>query len=269
MITTDRRGLSAQVYQDFCYWILDDLAERKTDSGENLERGRRRVQTINGRSRPVYLLGKHICYQGKLPFRGSDFSLRVSIAVRALEKSEGFTNTQACEAITDHPLVRYWLGRSNRRPHRALKTNLSVRARRTETIRQMVFKFVERDRIYFNGQFRMWLNRFRAFFAADADWYSELTEVASKSLLDTEKVYGRVHPLVGMWHCRLATYFHEQRRYERALFHYRRTLVIMKSDPKATQHHEWLLPRLSTLRQNIRACQHGEPRFVGKPRIVC
>lgn len=265
---TDRPQLSPRVYQDFGYYVLDDLAERKADSGEKLQRGRRRIQNSNGKSSPVYLVGKHICYQGRVRFRGSDFSLRISLAVRALERSGQFNNSEASEAVAKHPMVKLCLGSSNRRPSRTSLDKGNSVARRTQTVRQMVFKFIERDRHYFGAQFRSWFNRFRANFAADSMFYSERIEDALENLVETEKAHGPLHPLTARWHCLLALDYHTQKVYARALFHHKRALMIMESNRKLTKQHQFLLPRLSTVKRNISACERNLSPVSEKARIV-
>lgn len=79
-------SLSAEVYRRFLEYVLADLAERRNQRGEGFLRSQRREETVSGQKQRVLLTGRHISYRGQDWFRGSDCSLRLTLAVMAGEK---------------------------------------------------------------------------------------------------------------------------------------------------------------------------------------
>ena len=71
------------VYKQFIAYTLSDIAERRTQAGIVPKRGERRREFVAGASRRVFIAGEHVCYQGPEAFRGSDASLRLTLAVTA------------------------------------------------------------------------------------------------------------------------------------------------------------------------------------------
>ena len=76
------------MYKQFIIYTLSDMAERRTQSGIVLKRGERRRELIAGLSRRVFIAGNDVCYQGRETLRGSDASLRLTLAVTAAELLE-------------------------------------------------------------------------------------------------------------------------------------------------------------------------------------
>src|SRR5580704_1344404 len=123
--------MDPEVYKRFISHVLSDLAERRTQTGARLARGRRRQEKVSGVTRPVFVRGEHICYQGKVRFRDSDASLRLMLAVTAAEMLEEIEsgpgrglNSAACVRVADHLLniacdrlkAKFLVGKRGRKP---------------------------------------------------------------------------------------------------------------------------------------------------------
>ena len=99
--------MDQEIYLQFIPHILSDVAERRTDSGQYLPRGRRRCIPINGQRRRVFVHGDHVCYQSD-QFHGSDGEFRINLAVASAEliekerlrRSWG-SNTKACLLVAE------------------------------------------------------------------------------------------------------------------------------------------------------------------------
>ncbi len=76
-----------EYYERFAIHILSDLAERRDEDGAVMQRGERRTRVADGEQRRVPLRGESVCYVGVEPGRGSDSSLRLTMAVTAFEKA--------------------------------------------------------------------------------------------------------------------------------------------------------------------------------------
>src|SRR5258708_2473293 len=93
--------------EDFILHVLGDVCERITQNGEILARGRRREEQLNGGVGRVALRGYHMNLGGgngfNYSFRGSDASLRLTLAVTAAEETRGgirsFANACADVAV--------------------------------------------------------------------------------------------------------------------------------------------------------------------------
>jgi hypothetical protein len=79
--------LRLEAYTQFAESVLSDLAERRDETGAMLVRGHRREKSVSGVRIRVRLRGDHICYLGWEPFRDSDCSSRLVLAVMAYEEA--------------------------------------------------------------------------------------------------------------------------------------------------------------------------------------
>lgn len=79
--------VNEEFYASFISHVLSDVAERRTDSGEYLPRGRRRSIRIGKQFRRVFVHGDHVCYQNE-QFHDSDTEYRLNMAVAAAELIE-------------------------------------------------------------------------------------------------------------------------------------------------------------------------------------
>ena len=111
--------------------ILSDVAERRDQSGQGLERGQRREEEVGDEKQRVFLRGDHIWYQGHERYRGSDASFRLTMAVTwferefrgQLHKKRG-ANAYACKKTANLLLgsgcsrlaARFLQGRRGRKP---------------------------------------------------------------------------------------------------------------------------------------------------------
>jgi tetratricopeptide (TPR) repeat protein len=81
------KSMLAEDYKQLGVQWLNDLAERRVESGARLERGCRREQYLSGKKYRVRLRGNHISYGGEERFRDSDCTVRLAMAVAAYEKA--------------------------------------------------------------------------------------------------------------------------------------------------------------------------------------
>ncbi len=235
MREVDSKKIDSAVFIGFAEWILHDVADRVDKDGQQPQRGRRRWSQSAGVKQIHPLRGEHIEYQ-QTPtchvtgrkMRGSDFSLRLAIVVKAL-KMGGKSNKEAYAFVIEDPkrfkIVSEHLGRSRRRPSR-MPADQPGSSRQMQTVRSQVNNFIKRFPGYFESQFEMWLNRYRNWFTRDGEWYRSALDESKRRIAECRKDLGPGHWLVASHIHQLATLYHETGNFRQAATHYRKAVSL-------------------------------------------
>jgi tetratricopeptide (TPR) repeat protein len=282
MVTT----MNARLYGRIVQHILGDVAERRTDSGEYLARGRRRSIPINGQRRRVFVHGDHVCYQNE-QFHDSDSEYRLALAVAAAEIIEQErlggswgSNTKACLLVAE-TLLHSGCERLKRRflnsdqctqdgdvcPPR--KSSESPFLRLAGTIRRQVQRYRTRHSDW-RRDFDFQIAMFRASRFRDAEWYREAEEGYEQWLSDFEKrqefVWFEAMKIIG-----LARLYHEQHKIEQAVAVYRKAIRIARKAIMPEEFRQFVLAWLRTL---VKACLRKarslpRPVYLGPHTNIC
>lgn len=252
--------MDQQIYVQFIPHVLSDVAERRTDSGEYLPRGRRRSIMKNGQRRRVFVHGDHVCYQSE-QFRDSDGEFRLNLAVasaelieqKRLRRSWG-SNTKACLLVAEALLN----SGCERLRSRFLKSDRSRQTqdkpeppsvRLAETIRRQVRRYRTQQPDW-RRDFDYQVALFRSSKFRDLEWSSEAKIHCAQWLSDFEKrrefQWCEAMKIVGM-----ARLYQEQHRFDRAITVYRKAIVIAR---KALMNETFRQVVLCWLRSSVKAC---------------
>jgi hypothetical protein len=276
--------MNRELYEQFIPHVLSDVAERRTDSGQYLPRGRRRWVLINGQRRRVFVHGKHICYQNE-EFHDSDAEYRLAMAVAAAELIEqerlgGYwgSNTKACLHVAETLLN----SGCERLKSRFLKSDRHTQTqdkactprtpaeppflRLSDTIRRQVRRYRTQHSDW-RRDFDFQVALFRSSQFRDPEWYRETEESCVQWLCDFEKrqefEWSEAMKIVGM-----ARLYQEQHKFDQAAAVYRKAILIAR---KALMHEVFRQVVLVWLRSSVKACRRKtrtvpDPGYRG-PRV--
>jgi hypothetical protein len=252
--------MDQEIYVQFIPHILGDVAERRTEFGQYLLRGRRRSIVKNGQPRRVFVHGDHVCYQSE-QFQGSDGEFRINLAVASAELTEKErlrrswgSNTKACLLVAE-ALLNSGCNRLKRRFLKADRSRQtqdhseSPAVRLAETIRRQVRRY-RRLRPDWRRDFDYQVARFRSSKFRDPEWYQEVEQRCVQWLSDFERrrefQWCEAMKILGM-----ARLYHEQSKFDQAATIYRKAIVITR---KALMNEAFRQVVLCWLRSSVKAC---------------
>jgi hypothetical protein len=235
--------MDSELYEGFVQHIFSDVAERRTDSGEYLPRGRRRWIMINGQRRRVFVHGDHVCYQNE-QFHDSDSEFRLTMAVTAAEIIEGErlggsrgSNTKACQYVAQallasgcERLKRRFLRSERHIPDQDVVDTRMISEppflRLADTIRRQVNRY-RRGHPEWRRDFAFQVALFRSNQFRDADWYREAEEVDRQWLRDFKRrqefEWFEAMKIVAM-----ARSYQQQHKFNQAVAAYRMAILIAR-----------------------------------------
>ena len=255
--------MNEKLYLDFIPHILSDVAERRTDSGQYLARGKRRWVMINGQRRRVFVHGEHVCYQSER-FHDSDSEFRLTMAVAAAELIEQDrlgrpwgSNTKACLHVAE-VLLHSGCERLKRR---FLKSDPKTQTqeedcipytpseRLADTIRRQARRYRTQHSDW-RRDFDLQLGLFRSSQLRDREWYREVERGCVQWLSDFDKrpefEWSEAMKIVGM-----ARLYQEQQKFDQAVTVYRKAILVAR---KALMNEAFRQVVLHWLRTSVKAC---------------
>ena len=160
----ESRKFPQDLLEGFSKWLTAEFASRPID----FARGTRR--TVDGAAVPIQSSSRSYC--GSMKMRGSDASLRIALAVDALQLA-GYTNKNACLTVSEYPSVAE-LDRTS--------------TRRSDPMHRDSYRALERTRRRYTSQVRLygtaslrqsvhgWLAAYRSDHDRSKQWYREQIE---------------------------------------------------------------------------------------------
>lgn len=263
--------MDSELYEWFIPHILSDVAERRTDSGDYLPRGRRRWIVINGQRRRVFVHGDHVCYQHE-QFHDSDSEFRLTMAVAAGEMVEQErlggsrgSNTKACRDVAE-ALLASGCERLKRRFLRSgqhtqsqdivdtpRKTSEPPFLRLSDTIRRQVNRYRSRHPDW-RREFDFQLAQFRSQFR-DPEWYREAEADYRQWLSDFESRQ-KSEWFEAMKIVSMARLYHGQCKFDQAARVYHKAILIARN---ALMDEELRQVMLLWLHASVKACLRKAP----------